>query len=89
MAGPGRSRRPELGALALAAAWHSQDGLHVLLRRSKGDHAGEGQAKALSFGKSPVICPACAVLRWAGTAARRGCRAPARRGRPLFRAVPG
>jgi hypothetical protein len=60
----GAFRRSELGALALGdASYHARDGLHVRLRKSKGDQEGRGLVKALPFWDSPVTCPVCAVLR--------------------------
>jgi len=62
----GALRRSEPGTIAAGdIAYHRQDGLHVLLRKSGGDREGQGLVKALPFGESPVTCPVCAVLRWA------------------------
>ena len=61
----GASRRSELVALALAdVTLHKTDGLHVRLRSSKTDQEGQGQVKALPFGRDPATCPPCAFVRW-------------------------
>ncbi len=61
----GAMRRSELGSLQLTdATWHAEDGLHLRLGRSKTDQEGEGLVKALPFGRTPQMCPACALHRW-------------------------
>ncbi len=61
----GASRRSELVALTVAdVTLHRTDGLHVRLRTSKTDQQGQGQVKALPFGRDPATCPPCAFVRW-------------------------
>lgn len=62
----GALRRSEASALDLPdVAYHPEDGLHVTLRSSKTDQAGEGTVIALPFGSRPLTCPVCAYLSWA------------------------
>ena len=59
------SRRSELTTLQLGdLTLHSDDGLHVLLRRSKTDQEGRGQVKAAPRGRNLATCAPCAVTRW-------------------------
>ena len=60
------SRRSELTTLQLGdLTLHGDDGLHVLLRRSKTDQEGRGQVKAAPRGRNLATCTPCAVARWA------------------------
>ncbi|WP_157496868.1 tyrosine-type recombinase/integrase [Leifsonia sp. Leaf264] len=59
------SRRSELAALDdTDVTLHPEDGLHVLIRRSKTDQGGIGLVKAVPRGANPLTCAACAVVRW-------------------------
>lgn len=59
------SRRSELTTLQLGdLTLHPDDGLHVLLRRSKTDQEGRGQVKAAPRGRNLATCAPCAVARW-------------------------
>lgn len=59
------SRRSELTGLQLGdLTLHPDDGLHVLLRRSKTDQEGRGQVKAAPRGRNLTTCAPCAVVHW-------------------------
>ena len=59
------ARRSELTTLQLGdLTLHGDDGLHVLLRRSKTDQEGRGQVKAAPRGRNLATCTPCAVTRW-------------------------
>ncbi|TKV56999.1 integrase [Nakamurella flava] len=59
------ARRSELTTLTLGdLTLHGDDGLHVLLRRSKTDQEGRGQVKAAPRGRNLATCTPCAVTRW-------------------------
>lgn len=61
----GAFRRSELAALNVGdIALHPTDGLHVRVSKSKTDQEGEGQVKALPYGRAPQTCPVCAYLDW-------------------------
>jgi site-specific recombinase XerD len=61
----GAHRRSELVGLTLAdVTLHRTDGLHVRVRSSKTDQEARGQVKALPYGRDPVTCPPCALVRW-------------------------
>jgi site-specific recombinase XerD len=61
----GAFRRSELASLQLRdVVVHSEDGLHVKLRRSKTDQEGLGTIKGMPYGANPVTCPPCAHARW-------------------------
>lgn len=61
----GAFRRSELAALNVGdVSLHPVDGLHVTVQRSKTDQEGEGQVKALPYGRSPRTCAVCAYVDW-------------------------
>jgi len=62
----GAFRRSELVGLASAdVRLHPEDGLHVLLRRSKTDQDAEGIVRALPYARRrPLLCAPCAWAAW-------------------------
>lgn len=65
----GAFRRSELVALQIADLAWVDEGLIVIVRRSKTDQEGEGYAKGIPYGADRATCPVHAVRRWL-TAAR-------------------
>ncbi|WFR71277.1 hypothetical protein P9209_19095 [Prescottella defluvii] len=61
----GAFRRSELSGLQLRdITLHPQDGLHILVRRSKTDQVGGGMVKATPFAVGHRTCPPCVYRRW-------------------------
>ena len=61
----GAHRRSELVALQISdVTVHPTDGLHVRIRSSKTDQEGQGAVRALPYGRDPLTCPPCALVRW-------------------------
>jgi len=61
----GAHRRSELTALRIGdVTLHPADGLHVRIRSSKTDQEGQGSVRALPYGRDPLTCPPCALIRW-------------------------
>jgi integrase len=61
----GAYRRSELAFLTVGdVTRHSEDGLHVMLRRSKTDQAGVGLLKALPHAGNFITCAPCAFTKW-------------------------
>ncbi len=61
----GAHRRSELTALRISdVTLHPADGLHVRIRSSKTDQEGQGSVRALPYGRDPLTCPPCALIRW-------------------------
>ena len=61
----GAFRRSELSGLQLRdIELHPQDGLHILVRRSKTDQIGDGMVKAAPFAVGHRTCPPCVYRRW-------------------------
>lgn len=61
----GAFRRSELSGLQLRdITLHPQDGLHILVRRSKTDQVGAGMVKATPFAVGHRACPPCVYRRW-------------------------
>ncbi len=61
----GAHRRSELVGLHLSdVTVHPTDGLHVRVRSSKTDQEGQGVVRALPYGRDPLTCPPCALVRW-------------------------
>lgn len=59
------SRRSELVALRVGdVRLHRADGLHIVVRRSKGDQEGEGRIKPIPYGSRVATCAPCAFVRW-------------------------
>lgn len=63
----GAFRRSELVGLVMSdVKLHPEDGLHVLLRRSKTDQEAQGMVRALPYARRrPLLCAPCAYLAWA------------------------
>ena len=61
----GAHRRSELVNLRISdVTVHPADGLHVRVRSSKTDQEGQGVVRALPYGRDPLTCPPCALVRW-------------------------
>ena len=61
----GAHRRSELVNLRMSdVTLHPADGLHVKVRSSKTDQEGQGVVRALPYGRDPMSCPPCALVRW-------------------------
>ncbi|HMQ33465.1 MAG TPA: hypothetical protein PKD53_22220 [Chloroflexaceae bacterium] len=60
----GAFRRSELVALQIADLAWVDEGLIVIVRRSKTDQEGEGYAKGIPYGADHATCPVHAVRRW-------------------------
>ncbi|WP_232664465.1 site-specific integrase [Pseudonocardia sp. TRM90224] len=75
----GALRRSELVALDLADVTEDDDGLRLVIRKSKTDQDGEGTLIGLPYGSHPATCP---VRAWRAWIARSGLADG-----PAFRAV--
>jgi site-specific recombinase XerD len=64
----GGFRRSELAALDFSDIEDAEDGLKVLLRRSKTDQQGEGRHVGIPYGSDPKTCPVRAYRKWVATA---------------------
>ncbi len=64
----GAFRRSELvGLMAADVSLHPEDGLYVVLRRSKTDQEAEGTLRALPYARRrPLLCAPCAWVAWTG-----------------------
>jgi integrase len=62
----GGFRRSELVALDVCDLTFSDEGVSVLLRRSKTDQHGAGMTKAIPFGANESTCPVRALRAWLG-----------------------
>jgi site-specific recombinase XerD len=60
----GGFRRSELAALDFTDVVDGEDGLTVLIRRSKADQEGEGRKLGIPYGSDPKTCPLRAYRRW-------------------------
>ncbi|NLG56571.1 MAG: site-specific integrase [Rhodococcus sp.] len=61
----GAFRRSELVALRFTDVRRIRaDGLHLRIRKSKTDQAGQGHLKVAPYGSDHESCPVCAVHRW-------------------------
>jgi integrase len=60
----GAFRRSELSALEVEDLRFGDDGLQVLLRRSKTDQEGRGETKGIPFGSHAATCPVRALKAW-------------------------
>jgi integrase len=60
----GGFRRSELAGLTLENLASENDGLVILLSRSKTDQEGKGRKVALPYGSSPETCPVRACRNW-------------------------
>lgn len=75
----GALRRSEIVALDVADVTFTGEGLRIVLRRSKTDQEGEGQAIGLPYGSNPATCPVRALQAWLAVIGNEAG--------PLFRAV--
>lgn len=57
-------RRSELAGLAVEDVEKTNDGLRVVIRRSKTDQEGRGRVVGLPWGSHPSTCPVRVLLRW-------------------------
>lgn len=62
----GAFRRSELVGLDVEDVSYRDEGLVVLLRRSKVDQEGKGRLVGIPYGKNPVTCPVAALQHWLG-----------------------
>jgi site-specific recombinase XerD len=60
----GGFRRSELAALDIADVTDTEDGLKVLIRRSKADQEGAGRLLGIPYGSDPKTCPVRAYRKW-------------------------
>ena len=60
----GALRRSELVALDVEDVSEDDDGLRLVLRRSKTDQEAEGAIRGLPYGSHPATCPVRAWRRW-------------------------
>jgi len=60
----GALRRSELVALDIADVTEDDDGLRLVIRRSKTDQDGEGVLVGLPYGSNPATCPVRAWRAW-------------------------
>jgi integrase len=65
----GGFRRSELVALDVADVTDTEDGLKILIRRSKSDQEGEGRTLGIPYGSDPKTCPVRAYRAWIRAAA--------------------
>jgi site-specific recombinase XerD len=63
----GGFRRSELAGLDMAEVSDTEDGLKVLVRRSKTDQEGEGRTVGIPYGSDPRTCPVRAFRAWIKT----------------------
>ena len=85
----GGFRRSELAALELRDLTWSEDGIAVLLRRSKTDQEGKGRTVAIPRGAHRATCPVRALEGWLNSARidRSGDAGNANQNKTVFRAV--
>jgi len=86
----GAFRRSELVALMVEDLRFVPEGLVIELKRSKMDQEGEGQVKAIPFGRCADVCPVGALRLWldrAGIESGPVFRAVDKRGRVGARAI--
>jgi integrase len=60
----GAFRRSELVGLKVSDVSFVDNGLEVVLRRSKTDQEGKGEKKGIPFGSDPATCPVRALRAW-------------------------
>jgi site-specific recombinase XerD len=65
----GALRRSELVSLDVADVTGDDDGLRIVLRRSKTDQEGEAKTLGLPYGSNPATCPVRAWRAWRAAAA--------------------
>jgi integrase len=84
----GGFRRSELAALEVRDLTWSDDGVAILLRRSKTDQEGQGRQVAIPRGAHKSTCPVRALRHWFGAAQIDSARTdPEGTHAPVFRAV--
>jgi site-specific recombinase XerD len=64
----GGFRRSELAAIAFEDVKETDDGLEILIPRSKTDQEGEGRKIGIAYGSDPKTCPVRAYRKWIATA---------------------
>jgi site-specific recombinase XerD len=64
----GGFRRSELAAIDFAGVKDTDDGLEILIRRSKTDQEGEGRKIGIAYGSDPKTCPVRAYRKWIAAA---------------------
>lgn len=64
----GGFRRSELAAIDLSDVEDGDEGLKILIRRSKTDQEGEGRQVGIPYGSDPKTCPVRAYRKWIATA---------------------
>jgi site-specific recombinase XerD len=64
----GGFRRSELAAIDFANVKDTDDGLEILIRRSKTDQEGEGREIGIAYGSDPKTCPVRAYRKWIAAA---------------------
>ena len=60
----GGFRRSELAALNVSDVAKTEDGLRILIPRSKADQEGEGRVIGIPFGSDPRTCPSRSFQKW-------------------------
>ena len=60
----GAFRRSEIASLELCDITFTDEGVRVLLRKSKTDQEGRGRVVGLPFGSNPATCPVRTLTRW-------------------------
>jgi site-specific recombinase XerD len=68
----GGFRRSELAALTMDRIRRQEEGLVILLDRSKTDPEGQGREVAVPYGSHPQTCPVRALEEWIGAVAIAG-----------------
>jgi site-specific recombinase XerD len=64
----GGFRRSELAAIDFSDVEDGDEGLKILIRRSKTDQEGEGRQVGIPYGSDPKTCPVRAYRKWIATA---------------------
>jgi integrase len=64
----GGFRRSELAAIHFSDVEDGDEGLKILIRRSKTDQQGEGRQVGIPYGSDPKTCPVRAYRKWIATA---------------------
>jgi site-specific recombinase XerD len=60
----GAFRRSELAALNINDIEFTEEGVRIILRKSKTDQFGEGKTKGIAYGNNPISCPVLALKKW-------------------------
>jgi integrase len=64
----GGFRRSELARIDFSDVEDTEDGLTILIRRSKNDQEGEGRLIGIAYGTNPETCPVRAYRKWIAAA---------------------